>query len=154
MQPVFSRETPVDYFAVDSPTVINRGDAVWLDSDDVKPASDFTWDTDIFTTRAAFAAKFAGVALGHSASGETSEIPVQVGGFIRFGFAGSTYEVGDPVAMDKASGNAMLNDRLETSSASECTFRVRERGEVQDGGKLLVEIYSAFAGANVNAQVG
>ena len=44
-------------FAVDSSTVIEIGDLLWLDTDDVKPASDLTWNTDLATTQADFASK-------------------------------------------------------------------------------------------------
>lgn len=63
---------------VDSATVIEAGDLVWLDSDDVKPASDFTWDTNLATTQAAFAAAFVGVAHTPSAAGETDDVAVDV----------------------------------------------------------------------------
>jgi len=37
---------------VDSDTELEAGDLVWLDTDDVKPASAFTWTTDLATTQA------------------------------------------------------------------------------------------------------
>ena len=61
---------------VDSATVIRAGDLVFLDTDDVKPASDFPWTTDLATTQAAFAAAFLGVAHTSSAAGETEDISV------------------------------------------------------------------------------
>ena len=63
---------------VDSGTVIEAGDLVYLDTDDVKPASDFPWDTNLATTQAAFAAVFLGVAHTASADGETDDVSVDV----------------------------------------------------------------------------
>ena len=36
---------------VDSGTVIEAGDLVWLDTNDAKPAKDFAWTTDLATTQ-------------------------------------------------------------------------------------------------------
>ena len=58
---------------VDSGTTIEAGDLVFLDTDDVKPASDFPFTTDLVTTQGNFAAAFLGVAHQQSADGETDD---------------------------------------------------------------------------------
>lgn len=58
-------------YGVASATVIEIGDLVYYDTstDQVKPASDFTWNTDLATTQGGFADVVAGVAMESSASG-------------------------------------------------------------------------------------
>lgn len=51
---------------------IAKGDAIWRDNGDgfYKPASEYTWDTDLATTQGNFAADFVGIAV------ETNVVPV------------------------------------------------------------------------------
>lgn len=81
---------------VDSGTVIEAGDLVFLDEDDVKPASAFSWDTNLATTQASFAALFLGVAHQCSGNGDTEPISVDVSphAVYEFDVAATTYEVG------------------------------------------------------------
>lgn len=99
-------------FAVDSATVIEIGDMLWQDTDDVKPASDYTWDTDLKTTRTQFAEDFVGVAFDASASGETDDIAVYTRGTFVFECAAATFEIGDGVGPAKASGNALEDQKV------------------------------------------
>src|SRR5438128_14642 len=79
---------------VDSGTVIEAGDLVWLDTNDAKPAKDFTWTTDLATTQGNFAAVFLGVAHQSSAAGETADISVDLSPFsvYEFDVDSATYE--------------------------------------------------------------
>jgi hypothetical protein len=49
--------------AVDSSTIIEIGDLVWLDTDDVKPASDVSYSGGLAATQETFQTKFLGVAM-------------------------------------------------------------------------------------------
>lgn len=98
------------YFAVDSATVIEQGDLVWLDTDDVKPASDYSWDTDLETTQRSFAAVFVGVAMDKSGSGDTDDIQVNTAGIHELTCASATFEIGDDVA-PADTGSSGLEDQ-------------------------------------------
>jgi len=100
------------YFAVDSATVIERGDMLWLDTDDVKPASDFTWDTDLETTQLGFAKVYAGIAAQKSDSGDTDVLRSDMDGVFAMANASATWEVGDKVAPAKAAGNALVDQTV------------------------------------------
>lgn len=99
-------------FAVDSSTVIEIGDLLWLDTDDVKPACDLTWNTDLTTTQADFAAKFAGVAMQASGDSETDEVRVATTGIFEFVCDAATFEVGDKINCAKQTGNALENQKV------------------------------------------
>lgn len=87
-------------FAVDSATVIEAGDAIWLDADDAKPASDVGWDSaeeadSEANCRKYFAARFGGVALDASPSGKAEKIRVGWDGEWEFPCESATFEIGD-----------------------------------------------------------
>lgn len=98
------------YYAVDSATVIEVGDLLWHDTNDVKPASDFTWDTNIATTQRAFAKKFVGVAQTRSASGNTDPVQVNMAGVHQFACASAAHEIEDYLAPAN-SGSSTLEDQ-------------------------------------------
>lgn len=144
---------------VDSGTVIEIGDMVWLDTDDLKPASDFTWNTNLATTQGDFAAKFVGISLEQSASGDTDDISVDVSAdaVYEFTVASATYEVGDdlgPDANTTPSPDQLEDQVLEAvSSAAAGIARAREY-KASASTKLMVSFNSAYFGANVNANLG
>jgi hypothetical protein len=92
---------------VDSATVIAIGDLVILDTDDAKPASSVTWDTNIATTQEAFHDKFLGVSDKRSQSGETEQIRENTSGIFEFDCASATFELGTLVGPAKASGDGL-----------------------------------------------
>lgn len=144
-------------FAVDSATVIEIGDAVWLDTDDVKPASDFAAGVDLATTQANFAAKFLGIAAESSAAGQTDDINVDTSSESVYEVActSGTYEVGDPLAPAQGTGFTIVDqtwaDAVSTSAVARCYKRVPVAA-------TAVEITVAPAyvtnSSNVNANVG
>lgn len=142
---------------VDSGTVIEAGDLVFLDTDDVKPASDFTWDTDLATTQAAFAALFLGVAHQQSADGDTDDISVDLSpnSIYEFDVNSGTYEVGDALGPDEDSSNFMDQQLESVGSAALGIARAAEY-KAASATKLRVRFASAFhpGSANVNAEVG
>ncbi len=141
---------------VDSATVIEAGDLVWLDTDDAKPASAFTWTTNLATTQGNFAAKFLGVAHQPSASGETAPISIDVSSdsVYEFDVASAAYELGAPLGPDEGS-SALQNKKLEAAVATSAIARSAEftSGNVDT---LRVSFASAFSttSANLNAQIG
>lgn len=146
-------------FAVASATVIEKGDLVYLNTSDdtVKSAASFTWDTNLATTQAGFAAVFVGVAEESSAAGDTASISVDTSPFSVYEFdaASATYVAGDSLGPDKASGDALLSRQLEAAVAASSVARVYE-GTAGAATKVLVTFASAYgtASANTNAALG
>jgi hypothetical protein len=142
---------------VDSETVIEAGDLVWLDTDDVKPASAFPWTTDLATTQGNFAAVFLGVAHQSSAAGETADISVDLSPFSVYEFEvdAGTYEVGGLLGPDNVS-NALADQRLTTVSSAALAIARAAEYKAAAATLLRVQFASAFhpASANVNAEVG
>ncbi len=141
---------------VDSGTVIEAGDLVFLDTDDVKPASDFTWDTDLATTQSEFAAVFLGVAQQQSADGDTDDVSVDLSPFsvYEFDVNSATYEVGDSLGPDENS-SALMNQQLEAASAGNAVARAAEY-QASASSTLRVQFASAYhpGAANANATLG
>lgn len=94
-------------FPVDSGTVIEVGDLLFLDTDDVKPGTDQASKADATTARQDFADNFAGVAMDSSADGDTADIAVATAGVFEFDTTSSqTFEPFDFIAIDaNASGD-------------------------------------------------
>lgn len=141
-------------YAVDSATVVAKGDLLFLDTDDVKPAADFTWDTDLATTQAGFAAVFVGVAYESSASGESTAISVDIAPTVyEFDCASATFQPGAGVAPAKDTGNALLSQKLVAATGTSCIGRTI--GPVQTSvTRVKAKLGSAHQPLNVNANVG
>jgi hypothetical protein len=142
---------------VDSGTVIEAGDLVFLDTDDAKPASDFTWDTDLATTQGEFAAKFLGVAHQPSADGETDPISVDVSphAVYEFDANAATYEVGDVLGPDELS-SALMDQQLEAVATPDLGIARAAEYKAASSSKLRVRFASGYhtASANANAAIG
>lgn len=141
---------------VDSGTVIEVGDLVFLDTDDVKPASDFTWDTDLATTQAQFAEVFLGVAHQQSADGDTDDISVDLSpnSIYEFDADSAIYEVGDTLGPDEGSSN-LMDHQLEAADAAASIARAAEH-KASASAKLKVTFASAYhaGSSNINASLG
>lgn len=142
--------------AVDSATVIEAGDMVWLDTDDAKPASDYTWSSDLATTQAGFAAKFLGIAQEPSAAGETDDILVDVSpdSVYEFQCASATHVVGAPMGPDLVGSETLGDQTLEAAVATSAVARCAETTGTAT--KVLATFASAYhtGSGNVNANVG
>lgn len=141
----------VVHVAVDSATAIQAGDAVYLDTDDAKPAGSLTWGADLAATQASFTNAFLGIALAdHPAnSGAVANFPVDISPLSVYELACSaqTHEVGDTLGMKKATGNALLAAAVEKAAAASSCFRcVRRNAATSD--KVYVRMQSAFWGVN------
>lgn len=141
---------------VASATVIAKGDMLWNNSGEVKPASDFTWDTNLATTQASFVNLFVGIAVESSAAGSTEPVSVDMDptSVWEYDQASATVVNGAAVGPAKASGNALENQKVVGSTGtSSC-------GRVFQGGTSLTRVQCTFASAystaanNVNSVVG
>jgi len=141
---------------VDADTVIEAGDLVWLDTDDAKPASAFTWSTNLATTQGNFAAKFLGVAHQPSAAGETVPISVDVSpdSVYEFNVASAAYELGALLGPDESSSK-LMNKQLEGCAAAAAIARASEYTPAA-ATTLRVTFASAFhtSSTNTNAVIG
>ena len=142
---------------VDSGTVIEAGDLVFLDTDDVKPASSFTWDTDLATTQSAFAASFIVVAHQQSASGDTDDVSVDLSphAIYEFDVNSAVYEVGDALGPDENSSK-LMDQQLEAVASG--TLGIARAAEYKAAAATLLRVSFASAfqtgSANTNAAIG
>jgi hypothetical protein len=99
--------------AVDSESVIEIGDLLWLDEDDAKPASDLPDVGSKAANQELFADRFLGVAMQHSPAGENTPVRVAATGVFEFDCPSSTFELGDLVGVDEnGAGSALLNQQV------------------------------------------
>lgn len=151
-------------WAVESATVIEKGDMLWADIDSIsayaKPASAFTWDTNIATTQASFAALFIGIALESSASGQTDPISVDMSSesVYEMTVPSGTYYPDDTFGPDKDTGNAMLDQVLESAASTSSIAKYAEKSGSSRASttKLRVTFAPALTtnSSNVNANIG
>lgn len=103
---------PVGFFGpVDSAEVIERGDACYWDTNDIKPASSLTDQGTEALNQARFAQLWAGIAQDASPSGETRDIFVASSVVASLPTDSATFEPGDFLAPDEASSGTALEDR-------------------------------------------
>lgn len=109
------RHVDVDEFlgAVDSATVIEIGDLLYLDSGDVKPANSQADQYDEDKHRFLFASKFAGVAMQASNAGDTDAIRVATDGIFEFACSSDTWDVGDLVGANEDFDGGPENQQVE-----------------------------------------
>ena len=98
---------------VDSGTVIEIGDALFYDTNDVKPADQISYGASLVLTQELFHDEFIGIAMQQSRSGDTKEIRVATSGVFEMIAASATFEVGVRVGMDdNAGGDELLNQTV------------------------------------------
>ncbi len=152
-----SGQVQLHKFRVDSGTVIEAGDLVFLDGDDIKPASSFAWNSDLATTQADFAAKFAGVAHQSSSLGQTDDVSVDVSpmSIYEFDVNSTTYEVGDALSADELS-SSLMNQQLEAVGSDDLGIARASEYRASSSSRLRVSFASAFhsGSSNVNAELG
>lgn len=132
--------------AVDSATVIEIGDLVYLDTDDAKPASDQIDQASELGNQELFHDNFAGVAMQSSRSGDTEPIRVATTGVFEFACLSATFEVGDLAGADEAASGTELEDQVVASVATSdlaigrCAKRVNPAGT-----SVLVDVISTVS---------
>jgi len=142
---------------VNSDTILEAGDLVYLDTDDVKPVSEFAFTTDLATTRGNFAALFLGVCHQASADGETADVSVDLSplAVYEFDVDAATFELGDKLACDGDSDGLEPQRLAKVSNAAHAIARSSEFKSTASS-LLRVQFASAFhpASSNVNAAIG
>jgi hypothetical protein len=129
--------------AVDSATVIEIGDLVWLDTDDAKPAAAQADQGSETANQEKLADRFLGVAMQRSRSGESSPIRVATTGVFELDCPSGTFELGDLVGADEnAAGNALLNQQVAKVAASKYAIARVAKREAGAGTSVLVDVRS------------
>jgi hypothetical protein len=129
---------------VESATVIEIGDLVYLDVDDAKPASMQTDQGSELTNQQFFHDIFAGIAMQASPAGVTQPIRVATAGVFEFDCLSTTLEVGDMMAPDEHSnGIQLLNQTVaKVTNANAAIGRCAKRLNPA-GTRVLVDVVSA-----------
>lgn len=137
---------------VDSATVIEIGDLVYLDTDDAKPASAQADQGSLSLNQQAFHDSFVGVAMQCSSDGETSAIRVATSGVFEFDCDATTFEVGDLLgAVENAGGTALEDQKLgSVGSVSNAIGRCSQRVNPA-GSRLLIDVVSTVMKGGVQA---
>src|SRR5687767_892912 len=128
---------------VDSATVIEIGDLVYLESDDVRPASQQSDQLGEEANQGLLASKFAGVAMQRSPSGETTPIRVATSGVFEFACPSGTFEVGNLLGASEAgSGTALEDQQVESVVRPELAVGMVARRVATADTRVLVQIFS------------
>ena len=104
---------------VESATVIEIGDLVYLDTDDARPASMQADQGTEAQNQEAFHDKFAGVAMQRRRAGDTTPIRVATRGVFEFPCPSATFEVGALIGASDNSGGTGLEDQQVEGVATE-----------------------------------
>ena len=138
-------ETNPIVLPVESETVIEIGDLVFLDTDDVKPASAQADQETENGNQSLFHSKFAGVAMQRSRSGDVEPICVATTGVFELTCASATFEVGTLVGpAENGAGDALENQKVKsvTTNVNRAIGRVAKRVNPADV-KVLVDVVSS-----------
>ncbi len=132
----------VKMYAVDSAQVIEVGDMVYQEVDDVRVASELTYGASLAATQAQFKKQFVGIAMGSSANGETDPIAVAKAGTFELNCAGAQFEIGDLVGPDdNTGGTALVDDQvIAVGENGQGIGRVAKRYSANTT-RVLVEVF-------------
>ncbi len=146
-------ETNPIVLPVDEDTVIEIGDLLYLETDDVRPASQQTDQSTEEANQGLLASKFAGVAMQRSRAGDTAAVRVATCGAFEFTCPSGTFEVGDLVgASEAASGTAMEDQQVESVLRPELAVGVVARRVASADTKVLIRIRSRLLGERLRAE--
>jgi hypothetical protein len=130
--------------AVDAGTVIEIGDLVYQESDDVRPASSQTDQGSETANQDLFADKFLGVAMQRSRAGETAPVRVATTGVFELACPSGTFELGDLVGADEdGPNNALFNQQVAKVNSSRYAIGRVARREAANTTSVLVDVRSA-----------
>jgi hypothetical protein len=128
---------------VDAATVIEIGDLVFLDTDDIKPAAAQSDQGSEAGNQQLFHDGFAGVAMQASAAGDTHPVRVATTGVFEFDCAAATFEVGDLVGVDEnGAGSALLNQSAAVVAGADAAIGRCAKRVDPAGTRVMVDIVS------------
>jgi hypothetical protein len=138
--------------AVDSATVIEIGDLVYLETDDARPASQQTDQLSEEANQGLLASKFAGVAMQRSRNGDTTPIRVATSGVFEMACPSGTFEVGALVgASEAASGEALEDQQVEGVVRPELAIGLVAKRLATSDTRVLVQVVSRLFGEQPSA---
>ena len=131
--------------AVAAATVIEIGDLVWQDVDNVKPASALADRGGKAADQAALVHEFLGIAMQRSRAGDTAPVRVAATGVFEMDCPSGTFELGDLVGPDgNSTNNGLLNQQVAKVSAPHVAIgRVARRSPVATT-SVLVDVRSTI----------
>jgi hypothetical protein len=130
--------------AVAAETVIEIGDLVWQDVDNVKPASALANYGGKTANQQAFVQEFLGVAMQRSRAGDAAPLRVATTGVFEMDCAGSTFELGDLVGPDaNQAGTVLLNQQVAKVAAAHYAVGRAARRAASATANVLVDIRSS-----------
>lgn len=137
-------ETSPVMMPVDAGTVIEIGDLVYLETDDVRPAAEMTPGGTLAATQEAFHDNFVGIAMQCSPNGSSEPIRVATTGVFEFDCVSATFDVGDLVGGQEDGGGGLENQFVDEVAAhnlaiGRCVKRVSPAGT-----KVLVNVVSTL----------
>ncbi len=138
--------------AVDSATVIEIGDLVWQDMDNVKPVSSQADQGSLANNQGLFARKFLGVAMQRSRGGDTDPIRVAISGVFEFDCRANIYELGQHIGIvkDLAQGGLLLNQQVRAVSGSQYAIARISKRATGVATSVLIDICSTVMSGGIN----
>ncbi len=136
--------------AVDSATVIEIGDLIYLDTDDAKPASSQADQETKAANQALFAGNFLGVAMQQSRAGDTTPIRVATTGTFEFSCTAGTFELGDLIgSTENTGGDGLEKQKVEKVTTSAGAFGRVTRREASSSSLVMVSICSTVMAGGI-----
>lgn len=149
----------VYYAAVANATAFTKGDICWWDNSAklAKPASAFTWTTDLLTTQTAFALVFLGVCLDNKTASDGKVVlrfdTSPLSAFDQTVATGTAYAIGQAFGPAKAAGNALLNNKVAAAVNVASCFQLVSDMSTTDA-QVLVAPASAYYPHNAALALG
>jgi hypothetical protein len=136
--------------AVDSATVIEIGDLLYLDTDDAKPASAMPDQSSELNNQVMFALKFLGVAMQKSRAGDATPIRVATGGVFEFDAVANTFEIGDLLgAHEDSNGTQLKNQEVAKVGATDQAIGRCVKRSPTSATKVCVSVSSTVVAGGV-----
>jgi hypothetical protein len=136
--------------AVDSATVIELGDLLYLDTDDAKPASSQADQLSEAANQSLFVSKFAGIAMQRSRAGDTTPIRVATGGVFEYDCTAATFEVGNLIGPHEAgNGKQLLSQDVAKVNTTDIAIGRCVKRSPTSTSRVLVEIVSTIVKGGV-----
>ena len=140
----YGETNPIE-IAVGITTVIEKGDLLWKDGDEAKPAADLPWQGSANSQRAEFKRRFLGVAMRRSRKGETDLVLCATTGVFEFMNWDTNYSIGGLFGAAPSGSNSLWNQFVDLVDdpvyAIGRTVRSKSR---QPGSSVLVDIVSTI----------
>lgn len=137
---LFTTKTGIDYYI---------GDAVYVDTGDsntIKPAGSFTWDTNLATTQESFVDVFAGVMCQAALAAQAGrKLVVATKGVFRFDCAalGAAKRAGTLFGMAKQTGNLLEPQKVAEVATNDLAVGRLAEDAPSGATEVLIEITSA-----------